>query len=106
MESNMPKFVNKRALIAGLVALAASCPAAAQAQVNQSPETGQVPTTAPVNAPLTQTASQIPTATTTDPGFQWGDAGIGAGGALLVIGAGTAAAGAARRRRGHRAVTG
>jgi hypothetical protein len=37
-------------------------------------------------------------------GFQWGDAGIGAGGTAVLLGAGAVAAGAARRRRSQRAI--
>jgi hypothetical protein len=39
-------------------------------------------------------------------GFRWDDAGIGAAGALALIGIGSGAAGAARRRRVHQAITG
>jgi hypothetical protein len=37
-------------------------------------------------------------------GFDWGDAGIGAGGTAVLLGAGLFGAGMARRRRTHQAV--
>jgi hypothetical protein len=128
----MPNFtLNKRSLTAVLVVAAASLPAAAQARpdVGPGPVNGvplstpaRVNATAPaparvdapapaparVNAPVpapaaTSAAARVTTAVA-EPGFQWGDAGIGAGGALVLVGGGAAALSITRRRRGQHSV--
>ena len=89
----------KRSLVAGLVIGAASFPAAAQAMYAEDPPASASEASAPlVSAPSVTTTSQS--------GFQWGDAGIGAAGTVLLLGGGASAAGAMRRRRAHRPVTG
>jgi hypothetical protein len=86
----MPK--HKHWLAGGLVIAAASFPAAAQGRI-MTDSTGHPSAPAPApSRPPAQTA-----------GFQWDDAGIGAAGTVLLLGAGVMTAGAARRRR---AVTG
>jgi hypothetical protein len=83
----------RRALSASLLVAAASFPAAAQASPAIDPPAAAI-------AP-----SVDPTASGGRSGFDWGDAGIGAAGAILLVGTGGALAGGARRRRTHRAVT-
>lgn len=115
-------IVSKHALTTGVVILAVGLPATAQARLNLNPEPGSTSSTGitpaaavatvpngpatPKNpgtpAPGSTSHTPVPTA---QPGFQWDDAGIGAGGALVVLAAGAGAAGVARRRRGHRPVT-
>jgi len=46
------------------------------------------------------------TAASSSGGFQWGPAGVGAAGLVVLLGAEAAAASAMRRRRVHRAMTG
>jgi hypothetical protein len=91
--------IRKRTMTTGLVVLAASFPAAAQAQFNTDIAPGTPPqaTAIPI-APPAVPANSPANATTAGAGFQWGDAGIGAGGALLLLGAGTAVVVAGRRR--------
>lgn len=116
--------VIKRAVIAGLAVGAASLPAAAQAMVIEGPaapvKSSAVgappvqPQLARLHADLQQRSgaqdggtSVAPSvsAATSGGAFQWGDAGIGAAGAVLLLGTGAGAAGAMRRRRVHRPVT-
>ena len=80
-------------LTAALVAVAAAVPATAAAQ---SPGTGYIFASAP-GKDYSSLSASAPVATT-DAGFQWGDAGIGAAAALVLIGCGTA--GVARVRHG------
>jgi hypothetical protein len=96
--------VTKRGLAAGLVIAAASFPAAAEARLNLNPPAptsaspssivnGRVPALPRAAASVHQPAAAVQS------GFQWDDAGIGAAGAAVLLGAGVAASGAARRRR-------
>jgi hypothetical protein len=77
---------HKHWLAGALVIAAASFPGAAQGRV-MTDSTGHP--SAPAPAPSAAPA----------PGFQWDDAGIGAAGTVLLLGAGALAAGVARRRR-------
>jgi hypothetical protein len=88
----------KRSLAGGLVIAAAGFPAVAQARLSVDPPAGSGP-------PITSTAS-VPVTPSAGSSFQWGDAGIGAAGTILLLGAGAGAAGAVRRRRTHRVVAG
>jgi hypothetical protein len=84
--------VIRRALTASLLVAAASFPAAAQARPGIDP-------------PATATAPSVErTASGGGSRFHWGDAGIGAAGAVLLVGTAGAFAGGARRRRVQRAV--
>jgi hypothetical protein len=71
------------ALVVGAIAL----PSAAQARLN----------TNPVNA-TDVVAIEAPASTSQGDGFQWGDAGIGAAGAVLLLGAAVGVTGSSRRR--------
>jgi hypothetical protein len=51
-------------------------------------------------------ASSVRSVVTSQGGFQWGDAGIGAAGMIVLLGTGAGAAGAVRRRRAQRPVIG
>lgn len=115
-----------RSLAAGVAIGAASFPAAAQARFELNPPVANQPAQA-VSAPAVQqrldhlqtsvqqrfaaeggwpsTGSSVPS-TAASEGFQWGDAGIGAAGTVVLLGAGAGAAAAMRRRHTHRAVTG
>jgi hypothetical protein len=89
----------RRALSASLLVAGASFPAAAQARPWIDPPAAA---TAPS---VERTAPSIErTASGGGSGFHWGDAGIGAGAAVLLVGTGGAVAGGARRRRVQRAV--
>jgi hypothetical protein len=91
----------KRSLASGLVIAAAMIPAgAAQAfQIEQAGGSGPIP----VAPPASQVAPAQP-ASSSGSSFQWGDAGIGAGGAVVLMV--TAALGAsATRRRGRTALS-
>jgi hypothetical protein len=94
--------LTKRSLVAALAISAASFPTASQARLIEDPaapvasQPSQV-----VNAPAVSQPSS-----SAQSGFRWGDAGIGAAGAIVLVGLGAGTAGAAHRRRAHRAVTG
>lgn len=116
----------KRSLVAGLAIGAASLPAAAQArpvEASASPVASSALRTASVQQQLARlhadvqqrfaaeggwpsVASSVPSVMTSQGGFQWGDAGIGAAGMIVLFGTGATAAGAMRRRRPQRPVTG
>jgi hypothetical protein len=53
-----------------------------------------------------QLAGGRPVPHTSQPGFQWGDAGIGAAGAAVLLGGAAAGVGMTRRRRLQRTVVG
>jgi hypothetical protein len=85
----------KRSLAAGLAIGAASFPTAAQARVDLNP----------LPAPSASQPAQVASAPTraqpsssAQPGFRWGDAEIGAAGAVVLLGAGAGTANAVRRR--------
>ncbi len=81
----------KRWLTGALVIAAASFPAAAQARFSVDPPAGSGP-------PITS-ARSVPQGTSSHSSFQWGDAGIGAAGVVVLLGAGGLVASATRRRR-------
>ncbi len=89
----------RRVVTGGVVVVAISFPAAAQA-MRPLADPPSTPSPSPVGraVPSTSTSAQ--------PGFQWEDAAIGAAGAVVLLGAGASASGVARRRRTHRAVIG
>jgi hypothetical protein len=93
--------LNIRRSFAGLaVIVAVILPASAEARFNLEPS-GSGPSAPAPSRPVPVT----PPPTAADPGFQWGDAGIGAAGAVLVLGSGALVYAAPRRsRRGARAV--
>lgn len=95
--------VTKSSLAAGAVIAAASFPSAAQARWNLNPPTVM---TASAPAPPASGSAIRQTGVIAQPGFQWGDAGIGAGGAAVLLAAGVGTVGIARRRRGHRPMVG
>jgi hypothetical protein len=78
-------------------------PAPAPARVN-APAPAPARVNAPVPAPAAASAAARVTTAVAEPGFQWGDAGIGAGGALVLVGGGAAALSITRRRRGQHSV--
>jgi len=82
----------KRFLAAGMVIGAGAFPAAAQANNFAAAGPGAPPSVA-ISAPAHQLGES------TQAGFNWADAGIGAGGAIVLVGAGAASAVAMRRRR-------
>ena len=86
----------KRSLVAGLVTGAASFPSVAQARYLEDPPLAPV-ASSPTSVQQTGSSAQS--------GFRWGDAGIGAAGTIVLLGAGAGAAGAMRRRRVHGTVT-
>ena len=85
----------KRSVTCGLALAAVAAPTTAQAM--------------PAREPLTRAVTQAPSASTTGherPGFQWDDAGLGAAGAVVLLGAAGGLAAGTRRRRLHRTVAG
>jgi hypothetical protein len=110
----------KRALVGGLVIAAGGLPSVAQAMVIDGGETA-VPVAPPASSqPAPQSLDQVQRnvqqwfaihgrfpsaaastapAATSHGDFQWGDAGIGAAGATVLLGAGALGVGATRRRR-------
>ena len=97
----------KRLLTAGLVIAAAGFPTVAQARYIEdgfgSPSASQVPVAGP--QPASQ-AVTVPSGQGGGSSFQWGDAGIGAFGAVVLISAGAVGGGLARRRRVRGTVVG
>jgi hypothetical protein len=80
-----------RTLAATAVVIAAVVPASATAQIYRgasSQESGE-----------SGTVVLQPASSTSPDGFDWGDAAIGAGGVLLMVGVGGATGAAARQRR-------
>jgi hypothetical protein len=115
-----------RSLVAGLAIGAASLPAVAQARpiedtvASEASPVVSIPSVqaqlARLHADLDQrsasaggwpsVASSVSSAATSQGGFQWGDAGIGAAGMIVLLGAGAGAVGVMRGRRAHRPVAG
>lgn len=91
----------KRSMIVGLTATAMAFPAAAQARFAEDPGGG--PSASPVLTagpqPATPASSGAPVTVQSASTFHWGDAGIGAGGAVVLVGAAGVGAAAMRRRR-------
>jgi hypothetical protein len=91
----MLKHINKRTLAAATVIITAGLPAVAVA----------TPDGVPPGAPSTASPPPVEIVATpamnADPGFQWGDAGLGAAGMALLVGVGSGAAVVARRRGGR-----
>jgi hypothetical protein len=81
----------KRSLATGLALGAVVVPATAQARLELDPNYAPGPAPARVVHQRPLVSAQ--------PGFHWADAGIGAGGVIVLLGAATGAAGAMRRRR-------
>ena len=90
----------KRSLAGGLVIAAAGFPAVSQARYVEDPAGSIAPSQL-----VTRSSAAHAGATSHSP-FQWGDAGIGAAGTIVLLGAGAGAAGAVRRRGAHRAAIG
>jgi hypothetical protein len=82
----------KRSLATAAIVAAAGFPASAQAMFISGGGGGSVPSTPAVKA-------TAPSVSQTVSGFQWRDAGVGAAGATVLLGAGALGAGATRRRR-------
>lgn len=109
-------YLIKGSLLSGLGVAAVAFPSGAQAMFLTGGVGGPVaPTrTHALTRPLAAASSPRPTAsaqgvssvTSSSRGFQWGDAGIGAAGMIVLFGTGATAAGAMRRRRPQRPVTG
>jgi hypothetical protein len=103
-EDHMSKHtIIRRWLTGALVIGAATVPAAAQARFEFNPPES-IRAGAPRAAASATAARQA--AATAEAGFQWGDAGVGAAGAAVLLGAGAAATGAVRRRRTQHAAIG
>ncbi len=93
----------KRSLTGALVIAAAAIPAApAQAMYLEASggSSGQVQPAPPV---ASQPKPSQPAAISGS-SFEWGDAGIGAAGAIILVGVGAVGAGMTRRRRPRRAI--
>lgn len=98
----MPRYmkqITKRALT-GAVILAAAAPSAAAARPLFDPPGSSYSG----GVPAVETSAPLPVAQSGQ-GFRWDDAGLGAAGMLVLVGVGSGAAVAVRRRNG-RAVIG
>jgi hypothetical protein len=85
----------KRSVALGVTIGVAGLPTAAQARLDLNPplrDSWQA-VSAPVSLPVTQPSAG------SGSGFEWGDAAIGAAGAIALLAAGAGSAGALRRRR-------
>ncbi len=89
----------KRSVVACLTVGAVVFPTAAQARFELNPTPSYPPPAVSRTVPAQPVAS-------TDQGFQWGDAGIGAAGTIVLLGVGAGAAGVMRPRRRHRTIAG
>jgi len=98
----------RRRLIAAVILAAAVAPPAAQARSDfySAPTAAPAPAVAPPSAPAAPVMPSGSRASGSQDGFQWSDAGVGAGGAALLLGAGGAAWAIGQRRRKHPAVSG
>ena len=90
----------KRTLTAAAMIAAASAPSSAFARLNLDPEPPAAPHPAQLATPARQ-ARPVAEASSS-PGFEWGDAGLGAAGTLVLLGTGAGSAAVIARRRGHR----
>jgi hypothetical protein len=98
----------KRYFVAGVVVSAAALPGVAQATLIEV-ASGGGQSVARASAPARPLASARPLAPSTQSGFDWADAGIGAGGAILLVGAGVGGVvgiGHVRRRTDRRVLLG
>jgi hypothetical protein len=86
---------SKRGIATALVALSAVVPATASARTLDDQSAGN-------GDQVGVALSEVRPSATSDGGFAWDDAGIGAGAVLLVLGVGAGFAGSARARRGRR----
>src|SRR5450631_4078986 len=91
----------KRTLTAAAMIAAASAPATASARYNLNPEPSAVPHPVQTLRP----ARPAPQANSASGGFEWGDAGLGAAGTLVLLATGAGSAAVITRRRGHLART-
>ncbi|HEX3975589.1 MAG TPA: hypothetical protein VHW96_04955 [Solirubrobacteraceae bacterium] len=87
----------KRTLAAAIVIAAVATPTAAYARTIDAPPGARVAVAPPQSAGTPNTDQAVATSSS---GFQWGDAGIGAGSLLVLISVGSGAA-VAYRRRAH-----
>jgi hypothetical protein len=85
----------KGSLAAALAIGAAGFPTAAHARFELNPPPAPI-VSKPARAASAPTRAQP--SSSAQPGFQWGDAGIGAAGAVVLVGAGAGTANAVRRR--------
>ena len=83
----------KRSVVSGLVIAAASFPASAQAMYIDA-GASSVP-----SAPIATASPSSQAGASGHSSFQWGDAGIGAAGVVVLLGAGALGTSATRRRR-------
>jgi hypothetical protein len=92
----------KRLLIAATMIVALSAPSAAFGFIRVT--SGGASTSGQAQASIVPSAFRA-TASSSQ-GFQWGDAGVGAAGVVVLLGAGAGAAGVLRQRRVHRPIAG
>ena len=91
-----------RFLVAVSVVLAVSAPSVAYATMLTAP--GGDAMSAPAQASV---LASVPRAASSSQGFEWGDAGIGAAGVIvLLVAGGAGAAAVVRQRRAHRTFAG
>ena len=92
--------LSKRIIAVAAVIAAAAAPSTASARlIAAAPDSGPVGAAVPIQAPSATPQQQAGTSQ----GFQWDDAGIGAAGVLVLVGAGAGAVTLAGRRRTHEA---
>jgi hypothetical protein len=93
-----------RTLIAATLIAAASTPSSAYARFNLDPEplAAHHPAALVTPARPARPARSVAEASSATRGFEWGDAGLGAAGTLVLLGTGAGSAVVIGRRRGHR----
>lgn len=91
MEATMFKIMKRTLVVIAMLAVV-SAPSAAYARISPNPATGSAGTEVLSLGGPTSSSSQ---------GFRWDDAGIGALGALVLLGAAGASSAVVRQRRGH-----
>lgn len=90
----------KRLVVAGTAMLVLSAPCGAFAtDAGDGGGSASGPVRGAVSGPVSRAAAS-------PPGFQWGDAGVGAGSIVVLLSVGVGAAGVLRHRRVHGSVTG
>jgi hypothetical protein len=91
----------KRLLVAATAILAFSAPSAAfGSDAADGGDSASGSARAPVIAPVSRATES------SSPGFQWGDAGVGAAGVVVLVAAGAGGAAVMRQRRAHRTIAG
>ncbi len=97
----------RASLASGLAIAAVGTPGIAEGHFLMNPENPSPATASALRGVYTASATDsVRAADVSSPSFQWGDAGIGAAGVIVLLGAGSGTVGLMRRRRSHRLIAG